>query len=462
MLQAMAQQREDRGLKAILVADVAGYSSRVEVDEAGTLSSWAALRAAITDPLVASHHGRVFKAMGDALLVEFASAVQALRCAMAIQDQNNTRNATLPPDAQLQLRIGLHLGDVVIENEDLLGHAVNIAARIQALAEPGGICVSETLLDSTSGTLKPRVDDLGFAELKNIAQRVRVFRIRQSRATAAPATPRGFSPAQLRRYVMSGRRLPDTWVPLIEKLSFRGEYIADLSPLANLTQLCELDLGQTHVTDLAPLAGLTNLRRLNLEGTHVSDLAPLAKLRELRELDLWGAPVRYIAPLGALNRLMRVNLRATLVRDVAALAAHSSLQSLILLDAPVHDVIPLQGLVGLRELSLMNTRVTDITPLSGLVRLQELDLSGTNIADLAPLAGLRQLVALDLRDTPVTNLAPLSGIASLEILHLHRTKVMDLAPLVGLPRLEHVSLTGTRADPAPLHHRPEVFLLRDG
>jgi adenylate cyclase len=168
-----------RRLAAILAADIVGYSRQIAADEAGALARLRNLRTEVIDPLTAEHDGRLFKTMGDGFLVEFASAVQALRCAVAIQSHIAER------DAPTQLRIGLHQGDVVVDGDDLLGDGVNIATRLEALAEPGGICISGRMREDATGKMTLNVDDLGTPTLKNIDQPIQVFRIRFD----APARP---------------------------------------------------------------------------------------------------------------------------------------------------------------------------------------------------------------------------------------------------------------------------------
>jgi adenylate cyclase len=159
-----------RRLAAILAADVVGYSRMIGADEVGTLSKLTALRREVIDPLVAENGGRVFKTTGDGLLAEFPSTVQALRCAIGVQERLR--------GGELQLRIGVHQGDVVVEGDDLLGDGVNVAARLEGLAEPGGICISGRVREDAAGKRQLGVEDLGEPELKNITQRHRVFRVR--------------------------------------------------------------------------------------------------------------------------------------------------------------------------------------------------------------------------------------------------------------------------------------------
>src|SRR5215470_1305431 len=162
----------NRRLAGILAADVVGYSAMVGRDEPGTLARVRTLRTDIIEPVAAEHGGRLFKTTGDGFLAAFASAVQALRCAIAIQERLNAE-----PDG-LRLRIGVHQGEVVAEGDDLLGDGVIIAARLEPLAEPGGICISARVHEDAAGKMALEVVDLGTPELKNIAAKIQVFRVR--------------------------------------------------------------------------------------------------------------------------------------------------------------------------------------------------------------------------------------------------------------------------------------------
>src|SRR5215470_1505611 len=168
--------RVERRLAAILAADVAGYSRLIGADEEGTLSRLKALRAEVIDPKIAEHHGRIVKTTGDGLLVEFASVVDALRCATELQSAMADRNAA-PADGRIEFRIGIHQGDIVVEDGDIFGDGVNIAARLEALAEPGGICVSARVQEDAAGRLDLAFEDIGEQQLKNIARPVRVYRV---------------------------------------------------------------------------------------------------------------------------------------------------------------------------------------------------------------------------------------------------------------------------------------------
>ena len=166
-----------RRLAAILAADVAGYSRLMGADEEGTLERLKALRRELLDPKIAEHHGRIVKTTGDGLLVEFGSVVDALRCAVEVQREMAGRDPGVLPDNRIEFRIGINVGDVVVENGDIFGDGVNVAARLEALAEPGGICVSARVQEDAAGKLDLVFEDIGEQALKNISRPVRVFRV---------------------------------------------------------------------------------------------------------------------------------------------------------------------------------------------------------------------------------------------------------------------------------------------
>ena len=180
-----ATVRTERRLAAILAADVVGYSRLIERDEAGTLAAIRDLRRAVIDPLLAEHQGRIVKLMGDGLIVEFGSVVDAVTCAVAVQERVARHQAARPPERQIVFRIGVNLGDVVIEGDgDLLGDGVNVAARLEQLCEPGGVAVSGTVYDHLQGKIEQPLDFAGEHRLKNIARPVRVYRLRTDHLTA--------------------------------------------------------------------------------------------------------------------------------------------------------------------------------------------------------------------------------------------------------------------------------------
>ena len=166
----------ERRLAAILAADVVGYTRLMGADETGTLRRLTELRQQVLEPLIAEHHGRVVKLMGDGLLVEFASVVNALTCAVAWQNGVAQREAAADEDKRLKFRIGINLGDVIVEGDDIHGDGVNIAARLEGLAEPGGICISAKVYEEVRNKLPIAFEDLGEQEVKNIPEPVRVYR----------------------------------------------------------------------------------------------------------------------------------------------------------------------------------------------------------------------------------------------------------------------------------------------
>src|SRR5262249_23434840 len=175
----MAEERtQQRRLAAIMAADVVGYSRLMEQDEAGTLAALKKRRKAILVPLVEKHHGRIVKVMGDGVLVEFANAVHPMHCAFALQKDTAKANADLPDDRRVHLRIGVNLGDLVVEGGDLYGDGVIVAVRLQSMADSGGICVSGSVHEQVGSKLPLSFEDLGPCEVKNIAKPVRVFRVK--------------------------------------------------------------------------------------------------------------------------------------------------------------------------------------------------------------------------------------------------------------------------------------------
>src|SRR5689334_13620937 len=183
-----------RRLTALLAADVAGYSRLMGADEEGTHERLKAHLQELIEPKIAGHRGRIVKNAGDGFLAEFASVVDAVRCAVEIQQGMADRNAGTPPEARIEFRVGINLGDVIAEGEDIFGDGVNVAARLEALAEPGGICISRVVRDQVRDRLDFAFDEMGEQQVKNIARPVRVYRVRDagakpSSAQAQPALP---------------------------------------------------------------------------------------------------------------------------------------------------------------------------------------------------------------------------------------------------------------------------------
>src|ERR1039458_6777233 len=187
----MAEARVERRLAAILAADVAGYSRLMGVDEEGTLAALKACRREFIDPKIAEHRGRIVKTTGDGALVEFASAVDAVRCAMEIQRVMAVRNADIPESRRVEFRIGINVGDIIIDEGDIYGDGVNIAARIEGIAEPGGISISKDAWRQVQGKVAASFVDAGEQSLKNIARPVRVYRLDLApKPAAASKVPR--------------------------------------------------------------------------------------------------------------------------------------------------------------------------------------------------------------------------------------------------------------------------------
>jgi adenylate cyclase len=176
-----------RRLTTILAADVVGYSRLASADEEGIVARLRALRQELVDPLIAANGGRVVKDTGDGRLTEFASVVGAVRCALEVQRAMTARNANVATDKRIEFRVGVHLGDVIVESDgDLMGDGVNIAARLEGICEPGGVCLSEDAYRQVRDKIEAEFTDLGDKELKNIARPVRVYRIEFT--TSAGAT----------------------------------------------------------------------------------------------------------------------------------------------------------------------------------------------------------------------------------------------------------------------------------
>src|ERR1700758_5062139 len=177
-----------RRLVAILAADVAGYSRLMGVDEEGTHERLKAHLGQLIDPKIKEHHGRIVKNTGDGMLAEFSSVVDAVRCAAEMQRAMGDRNAEIPEDKRITFRVGVNLGDVIAEDNDIYGDGVNVAARLGGLAEPGGICISRVVRDQIRDKLPYPFEDKGDQSVKNIARSVRVFALRPEAVAELPAT----------------------------------------------------------------------------------------------------------------------------------------------------------------------------------------------------------------------------------------------------------------------------------
>ena len=279
----MAAQRNVRRLCVILVADIAGFSRLMGVDEDGTLAALTAHRRELIDPAVAGHAGRIVKTTGDGFLVEFASAVDAVGCAIDIQRGMARRNGAVPQDRRLAFRIGLNLGDVIVQDGDIFGDGVNVAARLEALAEPGGICLSASAHEQVRDKMSAvQFEDLGEQHVKNIARPVRAYRVALGRAgpvpSPVPALPSRRSIAVLPRDNFSAD--PEQ------------EHFAD-------------GLAEDLITDLSRIAGLPVIAR---NSTFVYKRRPVSVAQVGRELG-----VRYVIE-GSVGKIdNRVRITAQLI-----------------------------------------------------------------------------------------------------------------------------------------------------
>ena len=219
-------QHVERRLAAILAADVAGSCRLIGIDEEGTLAQLKALRKTLFDPKITDHRGRIVKNTGDGALVEFGSVVDAVRCAVEIQRGMAEQNIDAPQGKQIELRIGIHVGDIIIDENDIFGDGVNIAVRLEGIAEPGGVCISDDAYRQIRGKVEIACDDMGPQPLKNIAEPMRAWRVRLTGQT--PSTVQS-GPA-----VSQPRALPLPDKPSIAVLPFTNmsgdpeqEYFAD-------------------------------------------------------------------------------------------------------------------------------------------------------------------------------------------------------------------------------------------
>jgi adenylate cyclase len=219
-------ERVERRLAAVLAADVAGYSRLMGLDEERTLTQLKTFRKTVVDPGIATHRGRIVKTTGDGMLVEFASAVDAARCAVEIQREMAQQNTGVPPELRIEYRIGIHLGDIIIDDNDIFGDGVNIAARLEGIAEPGGVCISDDAHRQIRGKIDIAIDDIGEQALKNITEPMRAWHIRLA-GVAAPAIPSNSSAIKVRDLALPDK--PSIVVLPFDNMSAEAgqDYLAD-------------------------------------------------------------------------------------------------------------------------------------------------------------------------------------------------------------------------------------------
>jgi len=270
----MAEQGTSRRLAAIVAADVAGYSRLMGSDEEGTLAALRMHRQELIDPKIGEYGGRIVKTMGDGLLIEISSVVDALRCCLDVQQDMVVRNHDTPVERRIQFRVGINLGDVIIDGDDMFGDGVNIAARMETIADPGGICITQAVLDLIKQKLALKVEDLGAKALKNIEDPVRTYRV--------VCTEQGNRPAAAKS---SAGAAPDELLPLPQRPSLA------IMPFRNLSGNPESDyiangIGLGILTLLVQLSGLFSVNANEHRDYRDGKMTAADAVREL--------PVRYV------------------------------------------------------------------------------------------------------------------------------------------------------------------------
>ena len=356
----------ERRLAAILVTDVVGYSRLMGEDEAGTLERLKAYRKELIDPKIAEHHGRVVKLMGDGALVEFASVVDAVQCAIDIQQSMSERNAEIPAEKRIEFRMGINLGDVMVEGEDIYGDGVNIAARFQELADPGGIFISRSARDQVRDKLDISLEDLGEHEAKNIARPVHVFRvvldaksprkrIEPTRKPSKPWTRPLVAAATVALVLMVAAAAwfrPRVSEPAFDASPLSAKSSIAVLPFANLSNDPEQEYFSDGITNdiITDLSKFHDLFVIASNSTFVYKDKPVQIQRVGRELG-----VRYVLEGSVQRSETRVRINAQLI-DVDT-AQHLWAERY---DEEIDDLFDLQDKITKRIVRTLAVRLTDI------------------------------------------------------------------------------------------------------
>ena len=328
----MADRHSSRRLAAIVVADVAGFSRLMGSDEEGTLSVLKTHRRELIDPKIQEYGGRIVKTTGDGMLVEFSSVVDAVRSWLDVQNGMLARNDATPVERRIQFRVGVNLGDIIIDGDDIFGDGVNIAARLEAMADLGGICISQAVLDQVKRKLDLNLEDLGSTALKNIEEPVRTYRIVNAGQTEKSAAPAGTSA------VLSDAVPPLPERPSLAIMPFRNlngdptsDYIADGIALGIQTLLVQL-------------SGLFMINAISHRGYRDEELTAAQAVREL--------PVRYVLE-GAVQQVgqqVRVTAQLTDLRSRSVIWADRY-------DRDLEDVFALQDDVTREVISSLSSEI---------------------------------------------------------------------------------------------------------
>ncbi|QOV91914.1 adenylate/guanylate cyclase domain-containing protein [Humisphaera borealis] len=480
MLDNLAQNRV---LATIVFTDAVAFSARMEADEPRTVANIRRDLDYIASEC-AAHDGRVIKNTGDGLLMHFGSAGRAIECAMKVQSHFASAAETLPPQDCLQHRIGIHLGDVVVSESDVLGDGVNVAARILAQAEPGGICFSQTVYEVVKNRLAIKATFLGPRELKNIRESVPLYQIlvaaaaQHTLASAAAPPAGGLGNVDIAALAAASAGVRQPASPKKGARVLVGVGVVATLGAAVAIGLANLNAGQpntaipatgnpTTAAITAPAAAI-NVRP---EPTAAEQLTALVAGLKQRNPGFSGQ----VQPTFDDDAIVGLAFSTEMVKDITPVARLKRLRTLKLTgpSSTFSDLSPLQGM-QLSELSIEgNSTLSDLTPLKGMP-LTRLRADVTAISDLSPLAGMR-LVELTLwnwrgsdlsplRGMPLTrmnvggnglaiDLSPLQG-APLQFLCINITKISDISPLIGAPLKTFFCENTLVSDLSPLRNSP--------